>query len=105
MKRTLLPVVALVLALGALAPRASAAVDVTVTVGGFYDELAPYGRWVSVDRYGDVWCPSVADAAWQPYSNGEWVWTDYGWTWVSNDAWGADPYHYGSWVWLAGYGW
>jgi len=28
---------------------------------------------------------------WQPYSNGEWIYTRYGWTWVSYDPWGAIP--------------
>ncbi len=33
--------------IGLAAPRAAQAqVGVDVTIGGFYDELAPYGRWV-----------------------------------------------------------
>jgi hypothetical protein len=34
-------------------PRAEASVSVTVSIGHFYDELAPYGRWVTVDRWGE----------------------------------------------------
>jgi hypothetical protein len=94
---------ALALALG-LAPAAQSTTRVSVSIGGFYDELSPYGRWVTVGRWGTCWAPSVA-ATWQPYSNGEWLYTDYGWTWVSNDAWGGDPYHYGSWAWDPDYGW
>jgi hypothetical protein len=33
------------------------------------------------------------------------VYTEYGWTWVSRDPWGGNPYHYGTWTYLRGYGW
>ena len=72
---------------------------VAVSVGFFHDELSPYGRWVPCD-YGDCWVPASVGAGWQPYSNGEWIYTDYGWTWVSYDPWGGDPFHYGSWYWF-----
>ena len=81
-----------------------AQVDVNVTIGGFYDELAPYGRWVDCN-YGQCWVPARVDADWQPYSNGQWIYTEYGWTWVSNDPWGGSPYHYGTWTSIEGYGW
>ena len=77
---------------------------VAVSVGFFYNELAPYGHWVNCS-YGNCWVPASVGAGWQPYSNGEWIYTDYGWTWVSYDPWGGDPYHYGSWAWVSGYGW
>jgi hypothetical protein len=87
-----------------LAPRpASAAWSVSISY--FHQELAPYGRWVSTAAYGEVWCPTVVAAGWQPYVDGEWVYTDYGWTWVSYDPFGADPFHYGTWVWIDSYGW
>ena len=92
------------LVLGFPAPRAEAQVSVRVSIGGFYRELAPYGRWVSC-RYGRCWVPRRVSRRWQPYSHGRWVYTDYGWTWVSRDAWGGTPYHYGTWVYLRGYGW
>lgn len=78
--------------------------QVSVSIGRFYDELAPYGRWVDCS-YGECWVPERVVADWQPYTNGEWVYTEYGWTWVSYDPWGDDPYHYGTWVFIAGYGW
>lgn len=97
----------LLLALGAIsllrAPEASA--QVSVSISFFYDELSPYGHWASVGRYGDCWIPEHVVSGWQPYSDGEWVYTDYGWTWVSYDPWGGDPYHYGTWVWEPPYGW
>jgi hypothetical protein len=88
----------------AIAAAAQAQVGVNVTIGGFYDELAPYGRWVDCS-YGQCWVPAQVAADWQPYSNGQWIYTEYGWTWVSNDPWGGSPYHYGTWTSIEGYGW
>jgi hypothetical protein len=90
----------------AAAPAARAQVDVAVNVsiGGFYDELAPYGQWIDCS-YGHCWVPARVAADWQPYTNGQWIYTQYGWTWVSDDPWGGNPYHYGTWVSIAGYGW
>lgn len=95
--------------LGALAmafsPKpAVAQVQVNISIGGFYDELDPYGRWIDC-RYGECWVPERVGYDWQPYSNGEWIYTEYGWTWVSYDPWGESPYHYGTWVYLDRYGW
>ena len=91
-------------AIGLAAQAADGQVAVNVTIGGFYDEMAPYGRWVDC-RYGQCWVPERVDADWQPYSNGQWIYTEYGWTWVSNDPWGGTPYHYGTWASIEGYGW
>ncbi len=85
------------------APRPASA-SWSVSISYFHQELAPYGRWVSATAYGDVWCPTVA-GGWQPYVDGEWAYTDYGWTWVSYDRFGGDPFHYGTWVWIDPYGW
>ncbi|MGD0782908.1 MAG: DUF6600 domain-containing protein, partial [Candidatus Aminicenantales bacterium] len=40
-----------------------------------------------------------------PYSDGHWVWTDYGWTWIANEEWGDIPFHYGRWGWDDDLGW
>src|SRR5512141_2323419 len=95
------------LAWGFSAQPARAQISVSISIGGFYDELEPYGRWVDCNYggYGDCWVPSRVSRGWQPYSNGEWVYTEYGWTWVSYDEWGDDPYHYGTWVSTNRYGW
>jgi hypothetical protein len=77
---------------------------VNVQIGGFYDELAPYGRWVDCS-YGQCWVPARVATDWQPYSNGHWIYTEYGWTWVSADPWGGNPYHYGTWASIPVYGW
>jgi len=69
--------------------------------------LTPYGSWVQVDGYGRCWRPSVVvyDATWQPYCDrGRWVYTDYGWYWNSDYAWGV-TFHYGRWFNSPKYGW
>ena len=58
---------------------AKAYVAVSVSIGGFHDELAPYGRWVDC-RYGQCWVPQRVNAGWQPYTNGQWIYTQDGWT-------------------------
>lgn len=50
---------------------------------------------------------------WNPYYDGRWVYTDLGWTWVSDYRWGDICHHYGTWVgdpvlgwvWVPGYVW
>lgn len=75
--------------------KANAQVNVSFQV--FYDELSPYGNWVDNSDYGYVWVPDVAPG-FTPYgSNGYWVFTEAGWTWVSNYPWGWAPFHYGRW--------
>ena len=86
------------------AQQAAAQVSVSVSLGGFYKELSPYGQWVDC-RYGECWVPGGVGAGWQPYTNGQWIYTRYGWTWVSNDPWGGNPYHYGTWAFVDRYGW
>lgn len=80
----------------------------------FYDELMPYGDWVKDGRYGYVWLPAVA-TNFHPYgSDGHWVMTEYGNTWVSDYDWGWATFHYGrwffdknyqSWAWIPDYNW
>ena len=63
----------------------------------FYDRLSPYGSWIEYNPYGYVWVPRHMGYNWRPYSEGHWVWTDYGWTWISDEEWGDIPFHYGRW--------
>jgi len=79
----------------------------------FYNELSPYGQWIDYPGLGQVWLPD-AGSDFVPYStNGHWVLTNYGWTWVSNYNWGWAPFHYGrwdfnnryGWMWIPGYEW
>jgi hypothetical protein len=71
----------------------------------FYDYLAPYGMWVSYRPYGYVWVPANVGYSWRPYTRGYWVWSDYGWTWVSLERWGWIAFHYGRWGWDRRLGW
>jgi len=84
---------------------ATAAAQVNVSISFFHESLAPHGRWVASGSYGDVWVPGGVAAGWSPYVDGEWQWTDYGWTWASSDPWGDIAYHYGTWVYSPPYGW
>jgi uncharacterized protein DUF6600 len=86
-----------------MAPRPVEAA-VSVSIAFFHQELSPYGRWVYTPAYGEIWYPTVVAAGWAPYVDGEWVYTDCGWTWVSYDPF-SDPFHYGTWVWVDPYGW
>ncbi|MEX0878252.1 MAG: DUF6600 domain-containing protein [Thermoanaerobaculia bacterium] len=96
---------ALAATLSGLTTPAPARADVSVSVSFFHQQLAPHGRWVSAASYGEVWIPGSVAAGWAPYLDGEWLYTDYGWTWVSDDPWGDIAYHYGTWAWADPYGW
>ena len=69
----------------------------------FYDSLSPYGNWVEVGEYGACWLPAVEEN-WAPYTNGNWAYTDMGWTWVSHEPFGSIVFHYGRWL-LTSEGW
>lgn len=71
----------------------------------FYSNLSPYGQWTWLDRYGWVWSPNDVPYGWRPYTAGNWVWTDYGWTWNSDYPWGWACFHYGRWLYNEDYGW
>ncbi len=71
----------------------------------FYDELAPYGEWIDDPNHGYIWLPD-AGPDFRPYAtNGHWVMTSYGNTWMSNYSWGWAPFHYGRWIHTDYYGW
>jgi len=99
--------------LAATAPLAPAHADDSVSIDFFYDALSPYGDWIYTPNYGYVWQPLAAQQpGWSPYADGSWVYTDAGWTWVSNEDYGWLTYHYGrwirmqqNWVWVPGYDW
>lgn len=71
----------------------------------FYDYLSPHGSWVYNSPYGYVWIPEIYRYGWRPYSNGNWAWSDFGWTWISDWEWGWIPFHYGRWGWDNYLGW
>ncbi|MBF0484085.1 MAG: hypothetical protein HQL25_05205 [Candidatus Omnitrophica bacterium] len=71
----------------------------------FYDALVPYGEWIWNAQYGWVWSPYNVPIDWQPYTDGHWEYTDYGWTWTSDMPWGWACFHYGRWFYDDNYGW
>jgi len=73
--------------------------------GIFYDHLSPFGTWIYYSPYGYVWIPYSPAYGWRPYTRGHWVWTDYGWTWISDFRWGWACFHYGRWGWDVDLGW
>jgi hypothetical protein len=90
--------------------------DSEVNLAYFQGQLGTAGVWIDVPGYGQCWQPAVAaqNVAWRPYfDSGHWVYTDDGWTWQSDYAWGEIAFHYGrwfhdwhyGWVWLPGYNW
>jgi hypothetical protein len=89
------------------APNASAVVRVASGSGyelSAYDILSEYGEWIDLSPYGVVWCPCVEEG-WAPFSDGRWIWTSYGWTWDSYEAFGEIVYHYGYWYYEDDIGW
>lgn len=69
----------------------------------FHDTLSPYGSWVNVSHYGNCWRPRVSGFV--PFTNGYWIYTDYGPTWVGNEPYAWSVYHYGRWVFTPQFGW
>lgn len=91
----------------------SDAQDIVVSYQTFYDDLSPYGEWINDSEYGYIWVPNVDDDFRPYFTNGHWVMTEFGNTWVSNYPWGWACFHYGRWIyndfyrwiWLPGYEW
>jgi hypothetical protein len=72
----------------------------------FYNALSAYGSWVQMPGYGYVWQPLATQSpVWRPYTLGHWVYTDEGWTWVSDEPFGWITYHYGRWMRTHTLGW
>jgi hypothetical protein len=76
--------------------------------------LAPHGQWAPHAVHQFVFQPKAAeDPRWSPYREGQWIYTDYGWTWrgAQPGAWATDHYGYwskpegGRWVWVPGKEW
>lgn len=83
-------------------PQSASSVRVDVA---FYDALSPYGDWYRLDVEGWIWVPADVPAGWRPYTFGTWVYSTWGWTWVSEWTWGWAPFHYGRWLRHPRYGW
>ena len=113
MKRTLIVAAAFFVSTALAAPPASSQVSLGISFGDFYSSLSPYGDWVYVDYGVYAWRPGRIAHGWMPYAYGRWVWSAYGWYWVSDEPWSWAVYHYGrwyeddwyGWIWVPGYDW
>ncbi|HEY5481415.1 MAG TPA: DUF6600 domain-containing protein [Verrucomicrobiae bacterium] len=84
----------------AVAPPPAYVTTAPADVSYFYNDLSPYGTWVSLEGYGWCWQPQTVVIArgWRPYCDGgHWVYSDAGWFWQSDYSWGWAPFHYGRW--------
>jgi hypothetical protein len=100
--RILMTILAAALLVSPLTPGVQAK---EVSVEFFYDSLDPYGEWIQTADYGFVWHPKEVSEDWRPYTDGSWAYTDAGWTWLSEEPYGAIVYHYGRWTRLQDTGW
>jgi hypothetical protein len=105
-KTYLVIVMLLIFTMGISSLETKAQVRASVSFQFFYDNLSPYGTWISYPQYGYVWRPNVG-RGFRPYrTRGHWVWSDeYEWIWVSDYDWGWAPFHYGRWHYDRYYGW
>lgn len=71
----------------------------------FYHSLRQHGSWIEMSDGLVVWRPAVGFSNWSPYSQGSWIWTDWGWYWDSSESFGLIVYHYGRWYFDDYYGW
>lgn len=101
-------IVAMIVALGAARVRADLEVSAEVRVHAVAEFRAPlgvHGTWIEVSHYGHCWRPAGVAVEWRPYGDGQWIWTDCGWYWASDEPWAWACYHYGWWTLDSTYGW
>lgn len=82
-----------------------AAAQTSVDISVFRTALEPYGTWTETVQFGTIWVPRDMPTGWRPYTLGHWIYTDFGWTWVSDRPWGWAAFHYGRWVFTPELGW
>lgn len=68
-------------------------------------DLSYYGQYSNVVGCGYCWQPYGVGLGWDPFSNGYWMYSPWGYTWVSSYPWGWMPYRFGQWVFVPGFGW
>ncbi|HEX9253191.1 MAG TPA: DUF6600 domain-containing protein [Ignavibacteriaceae bacterium] len=99
-------IIAAVLIVFSLSASADANANYAKRVGGyFYTSLSPYGTWIEIGFGTPVWRPTLMKRNWSPYSQGQWIYTNYGWYWNSYEPFGDVVYHYGRWYYDDYYGW
>ena len=99
-------IIAAVIIVFGLSANVNANTNYAKRVGGyFYTSLSPYGTWIEIGFGTPVWRPTNMRRAWSPYTQGQWIFTDYGWYWDSYEPFGGIVYHYGRWYYDDYYGW
>ena len=68
-------------------------------------DLSYYGQYSNVVGCGYCWQPYGVSADWDPFMNGYWMNSPWGFTWVSAYPWGWMPYRFGQWIFVPGLGW
>lgn len=87
-------------------PAAAAVEQVEINeIEDFFEPLSEHGAWVNVRAFGWCWYPTEVDEDWRPYLEGQWVQTDEGPYWESDEPWAWACYHYGRWFWETDRGW
>jgi len=90
------------------APKQTAARDGYSGSQGYgWSDLDANGNWYDVPGQGQVWQPEGgADANFDPYGNGSWVWYQGGgYQWASGYSWGWTPFRCGGWSYWDTFGW
>jgi hypothetical protein len=78
----------------------------TPTIAEMKQTLADYGQFITVEKYGEVWKPTVTPRGWHPYPACDWVYTkQFGWYFSDKTVWGSIVHHYGRWFHDATEGW
>ncbi len=68
-------------------------------------DLNYYGQYYNVVGCNNCWQPYGVGLGWDPFMNGYWNNSSYGYAWVSAYPWGWMPYRFGQWVFVPGFGW
>lgn len=93
---------------GPPAPYVEPGIGGQASISAFQGQLSPYGDWFDRAGVGLVWRPNpyIVGSDFVPYATGgQWLYTDYGWSFESGFDWGWAPFHYGRWYLDPVYGW
>lgn len=64
------------------------------------ETLDQYGEWRDEAEYGRVWMPSYAYGGYDPFGNGYWQRSSFGYSWYDPMPWSAYTFNYGRWTYL-----
>jgi hypothetical protein len=61
-------------------------------------EVSEHGQWSPHDSYRFIFTPKKPRENWRPYREGQWLYTDHGWTWRGAERWAWATDHFGFWT-------